>query len=218
MTLILQHITTNNNNIVPINQIIINYKGIINYNVLSLIFNKINFTEYEFNNIKFYINNLEINNSSNNEFNIVDHLICYIYTSNINIKNKIINLGNNNNNNNNNINNNNNDDNNISNINKETLKLFNDPDFKKLVSIYLKKPELLNLLYLYVENGDVIDETLLIPMTDFNINNSNYIELIKILSDLNINYNEQEIINIFIKYNGHLNLVIRTILTEYINS
>jgi len=208
MTLILQHITFNTNNtLVPINQIIINFKGVINYNTLSLIFNKINFTEYEFNNIKFYINNQEINNSYNIEFNISDNLICYIYTNNNEIKHKIINLGKNNNNDNNE---------NISNINCETLKLFSDPDFKKLINIYIKKPELLNLLYLYISNGDVIDESLLVPMKDFNISNNNYIKLIKILSELNINYNEQDIINIFIKYNGHLNLIIRYILSEYI--
>lgn len=204
MTLILQHITFNSNNtLVPINQIIINYKGVINYKILLYIFTKINFTENEFNDIKFYINNLEINNLSDKEFNIIDNLICYIYTNNNNIKNKIINLGNN-------------DNNKINNINNETLKLFNDPDFKKLINIYIKKPELLNLLYLYVENGDIIDESLLIPMNNFNINNNNYIELLKILSDLNINYIEQDIIDIFIKYNGHLNLIIRNILTNYI--
>jgi len=214
MTLILQHITFQNNNVVPVNQIILNFKGNINYNTLSVILNKISFTNDEINNIKFYINTTEINSNSNFEYNITDSLMCYIYTNNNNIKNKIINLGLNNNNNNNKSEN----ENNISNINKETLKLFQDSDFKKLINIYMKKPELLNLLYLYIENGDIIDESLLIPMTNFSKKNNNYIELLKILSDLNINYNEKEIINIFIKYNGHLNLIIRNILTEYINN
>ena len=50
-------------------------------------------------------------------------------------------------------------------MNVKSVSLFSDPDFKNLVSIYLRKPELFSTLSQYVQSGNVIEESFIPPKT-----------------------------------------------------
>ena len=47
----------------------------------------------------------------------------------------------------------------IDEMNTKTISLFSDSDFRNLISIYLRKPELFSVLAQYVQHGNIIEET-----------------------------------------------------------
>jgi len=101
-------------------------------------------------------------------------------------------------------------------MNEQTLLLFSDNDFISLLDIYKRKPNLFNLLSNYIQNNDLLDSL---------VNDKTFDELseqekeyynnlsIQVLS-LNLNIPQNIIIEKLIKYSGHLNLTIRSILNE----
>lgn len=104
----------------------------------------------------------------------------------------------------------------IDNINQRTVLLFEDNDFKHLLKIYLKRPELYEVFLKYIENADIIE---------VNTNNSSnndlsdelllkYKNLCDKIKNLNLNIKEEVIISRLIKYSGHLNLTLRSLLQE----
>ena len=104
----------------------------------------------------------------------------------------------------------------IDNINQQTVLLFEDDDFKHLLKIYLKRPELYEIFLKYIENADIIE---------VNTNNSSnndlsdelllkYKNLCDKIKNLNLNIKEEVIISRLIKYSGHLNLTLRAFLQE----
>ena len=93
--------------------------------------------------------------------------------------------------------------------NKITLKIFNDPDFRFLIKIYLTRPELFNNLLQYTQSGDVIPDNI-----DNNLSSEELNELLHEIKKLNLNISDEKIINILIKCNGHLNLTIRALLCD----
>ena len=103
---------------------------------------------------------------------------------------------------------------NIELMNEQTLLLFSDPDFIIILNIYKRKPELFNLLSNYIQNNDIID-ALISDKTIDQISEEEkeyYTKLSIKIMDLNLNIPENIIIENLIKFSGHLNLTIRSIL------
>lgn len=105
----------------------------------------------------------------------------------------------------------------IINMNKQTLILFSDPDFITLLDIYKRKPELFNLLSNYIQNNNIIVGSLVKDKTIDQITDQEkeYYTMLSIkLIDFGFNIPQDVIINKLIKYSGHLNLTIRSLLNE----
>lgn len=105
----------------------------------------------------------------------------------------------------------------IDTMNVKSVSLFADPDFKNLISIYMRKPELFSVLAKYVQNGNVIEESLGPVITPDMLTGdvlTNYKTLCHTIKNLGINYSNDVIMARLIKYSGHLNLTVRSLLCE----
>jgi hypothetical protein len=105
----------------------------------------------------------------------------------------------------------------IDSMNEQTLLLFSDPDFITLLNIYIKKPELFNLLSNYIQNNEMIMESLISDKNFDQISDQEkeyYTNLSIKIINIGFNIPENIIINKLIKFSGHLNLTIRSILHE----
>jgi hypothetical protein len=105
----------------------------------------------------------------------------------------------------------------IDTMNVKSVSLFADPDFKNLISIYLRKPELFSVIAKYVQTGNVIEESLGPIVTVDMLEDSvltNYKTLCTHIKNLGINYPDDVIMSRLIKYSGHLNLSVRSLLCE----
>jgi hypothetical protein len=96
----------------------------------------------------------------------------------------------------------------VNNINEETLILLKDSDFRILIDIYKRRPELFQKLLHYTHSGDIV----------YNItetsNVNNYSEELEFINKLNLNFSEDKILEKLIKYKGHINLTLRSLLCE----
>jgi hypothetical protein len=105
----------------------------------------------------------------------------------------------------------------INKINEQTLLLCSDPDFINLLSIYKRKPELFNLLSNYIQNNEIITESL-IPSKDIDDlsyeEQCYYTSLSLKIMNLNLGVSQNVILDKLIKYSGHLNLTIRSIIND----
>jgi hypothetical protein len=102
-------------------------------------------------------------------------------------------------------------------MNHKSILLFSDPDFKLLVGIYLKKPELFSILAQYVQNGNIVEESLMSPKTINDLTNEELIKYqtrVEVINNLNLGISNDMIIEKLIKYSGHLNLTLRSILCD----
>ena len=102
-------------------------------------------------------------------------------------------------------------------MNEQTLILFSDPDFIILLNIYRKKPELFNLLSNYIQNNDIIIDSLINDKTLDQISDQEieyYTNLSIKIMEIGINIPQNIIIEKLIKFSGHLNLTIRSIFNE----
>lgn len=102
-------------------------------------------------------------------------------------------------------------------INIKTVSLFADNDFKSLISIYLRRPELFGIMAQYVQNGNVLKESLgpiktIEDLTDKEI--EHYQCLANKINHLELNIPNAVIINKLIKFSGHLNLTLRSLLCD----
>jgi hypothetical protein len=96
-------------------------------------------------------------------------------------------------------------------MNLKSIKLFSDPDFKFLINIFIKKPELFSTFSQYVQNGDIIKESIL---KSKHKDTEQYKSLANYIHDLNIDISYDIIMDRLIKMNGHLNLTLRSLLCE----
>ena len=94
---------------------------------------------------------------------------------------------------------------NVDDVNQETIKLFEDPDFVKLFQIYLQKPVLFKKFYMYISNGNIPNN---LEMT----NNSNNEDNQLFIKNLNLGFTDEQINEALIKTNNHLNFSIRYLL------
>ena len=105
------------------------------------------------------------------------------------------------------------------NIMTECAELFYDPDFKKLIDIYIRRPELFSTLAKYVQHGTVIEESLEPVKTIEMLSETElqqYIFLCDQIKNLGINLPDNVIIAKLLKFSGHLNLTVRSLLCESI--
>ena len=111
----------------------------------------------------------------------------------------------------------------IDEMNKKSVELFKEPDFRTLIRIYMNKPELFSIMAKYIQSGNVIEEVL--PQSDPTklFNNSNieeqkkYMDLCIKIQELGINCDSEIIYAKLYKYSGHLNLTVRDLLCEFAN-
>jgi hypothetical protein len=102
-------------------------------------------------------------------------------------------------------------------MNLKAMQLYSDPDFKTLLRIYQTKPDMFTTLLQYVQNGDMFEQSLVNVKT---INDLSVEELAKYesiadqLAPLGLNISRELLINKLIKYNGHMNLTVRSIFCE----
>ncbi len=106
----------------------------------------------------------------------------------------------------------------IDTMNVKSVSLFADEDFKHLISIYMRKPDLFSVLAKYVQNGNVIEESLGPVQTPDMLDDgvlANYKKLCQEIKNLGITtYSDEVIMEKLIKYSGHLNLTVRALLCE----
>lgn len=105
----------------------------------------------------------------------------------------------------------------INKTNEQTLLLFSDPDFINLISIYKRKPELFNILSSYIQNNDMNNESLIITkdLNELSVEEQTYYtSLCSNIMNLNFGVSQNIIMNKLLKYSGHLNLTIRSIMND----
>jgi len=106
-------------------------------------------------------------------------------------------------------------------MNVKSVSLFSDPDFKSLVNIYLRKPELFSTLSQYVQSGNVIEESFIPPKTIDQLTSDeleHYQQLADKLKHLELGVTNEVLINRLIFFSGHLNLTVRSILCESVTN
>ena len=209
----------------PIKKIVLNLSDEIVFtrNDLLIYFNNLNLSIDDVQTLTFIFNNKEIKDNITVKMSNTDIVVIHVLTSNSVIKDKLVNLFNSKGCDidinssyqyqpekpkvvsktflNKDI---------INNQNKITVKLFNDPDFRSLIKIYLTRPELFNMLLQYTQSGDIIP----IANDDNKLSREEIIELSHEIKKLNLNISDDIIINKLIKCNGHLNLTIRSLLCD----
>lgn len=102
-------------------------------------------------------------------------------------------------------------------MNVKSTSLFSDPDFKNLINIYMRKPELFATLSHYIQSGNVIEESLIPPKTIDQLTSDElkyYHSLVDKLKHLELGVTDEVLINRLISFSGHLNLTVRSILCE----
>ena len=92
--------------------------------------------------------------------------------------------------------------------NKETLRLFGESDFKTLLRIYINNPDMFKTFASYVSSGTVISTAIVKPDEE-----QDYSEQKDIIMGLNLGINEELIDKALNRFNGHINLSLRFILT-----
>ncbi len=95
-------------------------------------------------------------------------------------------------------------------INEQSIGLFMDEDFKNLIKIYKTKPELFNIFNQYIQDAEVNESIL--SISDLNENPEYYEKLTTYIEDLNLGVPRQIIYNRIVKFKGHMNLVVRSLL------
>jgi hypothetical protein len=104
----------------------------------------------------------------------------------------------------------------INSMNLKTIELFNDNDFRNLLSIYLRKPELYNTLLRYIQNNDIIEASLYKKPKEISRDEvDEYTKLINELKKLELGFDDNVIMDKLIKYSGHLNLTLRGLILDY---
>ncbi len=106
-------------------------------------------------------------------------------------------------------------------MNVKSVSLFSDPDFKNLISIYLRKPELFSTLSQYIQSGNVIEESLIPQKTIDQLSSDeiqHYQQLADKLKHLELGVTNEVLINRLIFFSGHLNLTVRSILCESVTN
>lgn len=102
-------------------------------------------------------------------------------------------------------------------MNVKSVSLFADADFKSLISVYLRRPELFGTLAHYVQNGNVLEESLCPVKTINELTDEEqtyYQSLADKINHLELGVTNEIIINKLIKFSGHLNLALRSILCD----
>ena len=103
----------------------------------------------------------------------------------------------------------------IETMNKRTLELFSQPDFKILLNIFLTNPGIIRDFSKYVQHSDIVsnskeanwDELSAEKQTEYNMLADN-------LEKYHLGKPRELLLSRLVKYSGHLNLTLRSILSE----
>lgn len=101
------------------------------------------------------------------------------------------------------------DDKVIETMNKKIVELFKKDNFKILINIWMKEPEMFKEFFRYINNGNIVNIDIPDEAKDKMFNKE-----IEILKELGINKSDDEICKILRLYNGHLNFALRDLLTK----
>jgi hypothetical protein len=177
--------------------------------------------------IMFINNGKDISNETNMKFSVAEgfSLNIHLFVRDNNVKNELLkHIFNNNLNDTFDYSNDSNDDNDdinklsIEDINKNNdaiVELFNDNDFTYLLKICLTKPDLINKVSSYLLNGNITLEIKNIDTDESFKYNETYLQLVELLTKLNINKTELEMKSTINHFEGNLNLSLRYLLTKY---
>lgn len=91
--------------------------------------------------------------------------------------------------------------------NQETVKLFDNQNFKTLVNIYYNNPDVFKTFASYISSGTVISSAL-----QQNVESTYDVQL-EVIKNLGLNISDEKIIGALQKFNGHINLSLRYLLT-----
>lgn len=102
-------------------------------------------------------------------------------------------------------------------MNVKSVSLFADTDFRNLISIFTRKPELYAVFAKYVQNGTVMEESLspivTVDMLEDDVL-TKYKKSCQEIKNLGIGFSDDVIMSKLIKYSGHMNLTLRSLLCE----
>ena len=82
------------------------------------------------------------------------------------------------------------------------------------MKIYRKRPDLFGILSQYVSKGDLVKEIMPSNQELDDATKMKYQEIFNKIKNLDLNVNDDMINQKILKYNGHLNLIVREILSE----
>lgn len=95
----------------------------------------------------------------------------------------------------------------INSCNAKTIKLFENKNFQHLFKIYYTDPDIIKTFINFVSHGDIVKIT--IPKID---EEKDYSDEINLLKSIGISENDEVIIKVLKRFNGHINLSFRTLL------
>jgi len=100
------------------------------------------------------------------------------------------------------------DDEKVKSINEKTIKLFESEDFKNLIRIYYSNQDVMKTFLSYIVHGDIVKIT--IPQSS----DKSFESEITVLKSLGIKNSDEEIKSALNRFNGHINLTLRALLTK----
>jgi hypothetical protein len=109
----------------------------------------------------------------------------------------------------------------IDTLNVKSVSLFADSDFRNLMRIYINRPDLFSTFAMYIQSGDIINESLCKGRNVDELSDDEYTyyqNLADKINSLDLGVTNDYVINRLVKYSGHLNLTLRSILIELIGS
>jgi hypothetical protein len=103
----------------------------------------------------------------------------------------------------------------IDTMNKKTVNLFSQPDFKTLLNIFLTNPGVIRDFSKYVQHCDIIVDSNNNSWEELSIEKQiEYNHLADKLEEFNLGKPRELLLSRLVKYSGHLNLTLRSILSE----
>ena len=93
--------------------------------------------------------------------------------------------------------------------NQETIRLFSEKNFQTLLRIFIEDKDIFKRFASYISSGNVVMESLNSQTHE----SFNYTKQLEEIQKLEIGVNETQIKNALNKFNGHINLTLRFLLT-----
>ena len=102
----------------------------------------------------------------------------------------------------------------IQEINKKTIELFKNEDFKHLIRIYKTNPDLFATFEQYIQHGNILRCDDLSDKSKEVISEDTFTSELEYINSLNLDIPKDKIIHVLNLYNGHMNLTLRHLLTN----
>lgn len=103
----------------------------------------------------------------------------------------------------------------IETMNKKTISLFSQPDFKTLLQIYLTNPGVIRDFSKYIQHCDIVAPHKPVTWDELSQEKQDeYNTLADRLEEYNLGKTREFLLSRLVEYSGHLNLTLRSILSE----